>query len=68
MDVHLRMWIQGEANVLIDSLSKALLLPDDMHFWKDCKDEDIVLNLKWHTITIRTPFLYNHYTSVILTK
>nr|POE71695.1 hypothetical protein CFP56_48598 [Quercus suber] len=60
MDVHLRMWIQGEAGVLVDSLGKALLLSNDMHFWKDCKDKDIVLNLKWHAITCLVLFTSSH--------
>ena len=65
MDMHLRMWRQGETGVLAKNLDKALLLPNDMHFWEDCKDEDIALNFKWHTITVSTPLLYNHYTSII---
>ena len=28
------------------------MLPKDMHFWEEIADEDIVLNLKWHSIVV----------------
>lgn len=56
-----------EVDVLANSLSKALLLPDDMRFWEDCKDEDVILNLKWHSIVVNIPYLYYCIRSVTLT-
>lgn len=28
------------------------MLPEDVRFWEDATDEDVVLNLKWHTIVV----------------
>nr|POE76360.1 hypothetical protein CFP56_34526 [Quercus suber] len=40
----------SDARLVRDSLGQALLPLEDMKYWLDCKDEDIALNLKWHTI------------------
>ena len=39
---------------VVDSLSQALLFPEDMQHYSGCRDEDIALKLKWHTIAIST--------------
>lgn len=45
-------WRKGKGGRIADNLGQALLLLEDVHFWDDVKDEDIVLNLKWHTIAL----------------
>ena len=37
---------------MADSLGKALMLLEDVHFWEDVVDKDLVLNLKWHSIVV----------------
>ena len=39
---------------VVDSLSQALLFTEDMQHYSSCRDEDIALKLKWHTIVIST--------------
>ena len=39
---------------VVDSHSLALLFPEDMQHYSGCRDEDIALKLKWHTISIST--------------
>jgi len=43
---------KGKGGWVVDSLRKALLLPEEVHFWEYITDEDIVLNLKWHSIAV----------------
>ena len=49
----------------MDSLGQVLLLPEDVHFWDEIRDKDIVLNLKWHTIAVsillRHPSLFIYF-------
>lgn len=62
LDSHLQTWRKGEAVHLVDSLGRALLLPDDLHFWEEFKDEYFALNLKWHSIVVSTtPPLYDYF-------
>lgn len=35
-----------------DSLGQPLLLPADMEHYIGCKDDELVLKLKWHTMAI----------------
>lgn len=46
LNMNLRTLKQVDVGVLADSLGKTLLLLDNICFWHDCKDEDVVLNLK----------------------
>lgn len=48
----LQTWRKGEGGCIADNLGQALMLPKDVHFWVNVKDKDMVLNLKWHTITV----------------
>ena len=43
---------KGKGGWVVDSLRKALLLLEEVHFWEQITDEDIVLNLKWHSIVV----------------
>lgn len=45
----------GLGGRVADSLRQTLLLLKDMKYWLDYRDEDIALNLKWHTIAVSTP-------------
>lgn len=38
---------------VMDSLGKALLTLEDVHFWDEVVDEDIVLSLKCNSTTVR---------------
>ena len=48
----LRTYRKGDGGRVAGSLGKALMLPKDIHFWEDVTDEDLVLNLKWHSIDV----------------
>lgn len=48
----LRMYRKGNGERVADSLRKALMLLEDVHFWEDVVDKDLVLNLKWHSIVV----------------
>lgn len=37
----------------MDSLGKALLMLEDVHFWDEVVDEDIVLSLKCNSTMVR---------------
>lgn len=50
---YLQTWISGEEGQVSDSLGQVLLLPANMVHYVDCRDDDLVLKLKWYTITIR---------------
>lgn len=50
--VSLRMFRRDDSGRVADSLKKAIMLPEDVRFWEDATDEDVVLNLKWNTIVV----------------
>lgn len=45
-------WRKGKGGWVVDNLRKALLLLEDVHFWEQITNEDIVLNLKWQSIVV----------------
>lgn len=51
-----------------NNLEKALLLPVDLEHYFGCKDDDLILKLKWHNIAISfylfEPFLFCLFDSV----
>ena len=48
----LRTYRKGDRGRVAGSLGKTLMLPKDIHFWEDVTNEDLVLNLKWHSIDV----------------
>ncbi|KAK9990268.1 hypothetical protein SO802_025253 [Lithocarpus litseifolius] len=48
----LRLWAQGEGGRVAQSLASGLMLPEDVHFFKDSAEDSIVRWLQWHTIAI----------------
>lgn len=50
----LRTWRSGEGGHVLDSVGQALLLPADMEHYAGCRDDDLVLKLKWHTVAVRS--------------
>ena len=52
IDSYVRTWRSGLGGQVSDSLGKALLLPVDLDHYADCRDKDIFLKLKWHTIAV----------------
>lgn len=48
----IQTWRKGDDGWVADSLGKALLLLEDVYFWDHITDEDIVLNVKWHSIAV----------------
>ena len=49
---------------MAESLRNALMLLEDVHFWEEIAEEDIVLNLKWHSIAV-TFFLLPLFNNLI---
>ena len=58
-----RVWEKGEGSRVAQSLVHGLLLPEDVHTFKDGIDESLGRRLQWHTIAV-TPsslFLFQFY-------
>ena len=51
-DSYIQIWRSGLGVQVFDSHRKALLLPADLEHYSSCQDEDLILKLKWHTITV----------------
>ena len=54
-DSSVQTWRNGLGGHVVDSLGQALPLSEDMQHYSSCRDEDIALKLKWHTIAVSTP-------------
>lgn len=50
---YLRTQRNGEGGQVSDSLGQALLLSTNMEHYSSCRDDDLVLKLKSHTIAVR---------------
>lgn len=48
----MQTWRNGLGGQVSDNLGQALLLLEDLKYWLNGRDEDIALNLKWHTIAV----------------
>ena len=46
------VWEKGEGGRVAQSLVRGLLLPEDMHAFKDKMDESLGRRLQWHTIAV----------------
>lgn len=51
-DSYVRTWRGGLRGQVSNSLEQALLLPANLKHYVSCRDEDIILKLKWHTIAV----------------
>ena len=63
----LKMYMKYDGRRVADNLEKALMLLEDIHFWEDVIDKDLVLNLKWHSIVVSIfpwPF-FNDLTQIL---
>ena len=49
------MWEKGEGGRIAQTLATGLLLPDDVHAFKEGTEELVERRLQWHTIAV-TPF------------
>ena len=49
------MWEKGEGGRIAQTLATGLLLPDDVHAFKEGTEESVGRRLQWHTIAV-TPF------------
>lgn len=49
---YMQTWRNGLGGQVSDNLGQALLLLEDLKYWLNGRDEDIALNLKWHTIAV----------------
>ena len=52
IDSYAQTWKNGLRGQVSNSLGKALLFPANLDYYADCRDEDIVLKLRWHTVAI----------------
>ena len=50
-----RMWEKGEGGRIAQTLATDLLLPNDVHAFKEGTEESVGRRLQWHTIAV-TPF------------
>ena len=50
-----RVWEKGEGGYVAQSSVHDILLPEDVHTFKDGTDESLGRRLQWHTITV-TPY------------
>ena len=57
-----RMWEKGEEGRIAQTLAKGLLLPDDVHAFKEGSKESMGRRLQWHTVgvTLYLPIPYCH--------
>ena len=55
---YVQIWRNGEGGHMSNSLEQALLLHADMKHYSGCWDDDLVLKLKWHIITVRFTFVW----------
>ena len=60
----IRTWRKGADGWVAESLGNALMLLENVHFREEIADKDIVLNLKWHSITV-TVFLRPLFNNLI---
>ena len=49
-----RVWEKGEGDRIAQTLVEGLLLPEDMHAFKEGSEESVGHRLKWHAIAVIT--------------
>ena len=47
-----RMWMKGEGGRIAQTLAKGLLLPENVHAFKEGSEESVGRRLEWHAIAV----------------
>ena len=53
-----RVWENGEGGCVAQSSVHGILLPEDVHTFKDGTDESLGRRLQWHTIAVTPNSLF----------
>ena len=57
----MRVWEKGEGGRIAQTLAQGLLLPEDMHAFKEGSEESMGRRQQWHTIAVTLHLLILYY-------
>ena len=53
------MWEKGEGGRIAQTLAEGLLLPEDVHAFKEGSEESVGRQLEWHAIAVIFLYIYS---------